>query len=61
MIKHDKCGEFEARIVELEKINRDLDDQAQKYYDRLQSLKEENLILMAELDDARKQLEKSLV
>jgi hypothetical protein len=61
MIKHDKCGEFEARIVELEKTNRDLDDQAQKYYDRLQLLKEENLILMAELDDARKQLEKSLV
>lgn len=60
MIKHDKCAEFEAKVLELEKINKDLNDQAQKYYDRLQLVKEENLILMAELDDARRQLEKAL-
>lgn len=61
MIKHDKCAEFEKRILELEKFNKDLNDECQKYYDRIQLLKEENIILMAELDDTRKQLEKALV
>lgn len=61
MIKHDKCAEFEARILELEKTIKDLNEQAQKYYDRLQDKNEENIILMAELEDARKLLEKALV
>ena len=61
MILHDKCAEFEAKILELEETIKDLNNQAQKYYDRLQLVKEENLILMAELEDARKQLERALV
>jgi len=61
VILHDKCAEFEAKILELEETIKDLNNQAQKYYDRLQLVKEENLILMAELEDARKQLERALV
>ena len=68
MIKHDKCAEFEKRILDLENklIDFELDwvkmrDLADKVYDENKKLKEENIILMAELDDTRKRLEKALV
>jgi regulator of replication initiation timing len=46
---------------ELEAIVKDLNYQLDVMYDRLQSKIEENIILVAELDDARKQLERALV
>lgn len=68
MIKHDKCAEFEKRILDLENkiIDFELDWVkmrviADKVHDENKKLKEENIILMAELDDTRKQLEKALV
>jgi regulator of replication initiation timing len=46
---------------ELETMVKDLNYQLDVMYDRLQSKIEENIILVAELDDARKQLERALV
>lgn len=48
------------KIEELERIAKDLNYQLDVMYDRLQLKIEENIILMAELDDARKQLDKAL-
>lgn len=45
---------------ELEAMVKDLNYQLDVMYDRLQSKIEENIILVAELDDARKQLDKAL-
>lgn len=68
MIKHDRCAEFEKRILELE--NKLIDSEsdwvkmrhvADRVHDENKKLKEENIILMAELDDTRKQLERVLV
>ena len=61
MLKHDKCEEFENKILDLEKIIIDQNYQLDVMYDRLQSKIEECIILVAELEDARKQLEKALV
>jgi hypothetical protein len=68
MIKHDKCAEFEKRILDLENklIDFELDWVkmrviADKVHDENKKLKEENIILVAELDDTRKRLEKALV
>jgi hypothetical protein len=68
MIKHDKCAEFEKRILDLENKLIDFESDwlkmrviADKVHDENKKLKEENIILMAELDDIRKQLEKALV
>lgn len=54
-------SELKEKLDELEKMAIDLNYQLDVMYDRLQSKIEENTILMAELDDARKQLEKALV
>jgi hypothetical protein len=61
MIKHDKCEEFENKILDLEKFIIDQNYQLDIMYDRLQLKIEECIILVAELDDARNQLEKALV
>ncbi len=50
--------ELKAKILELQMINEQLNVEAQKYYDRYQALIEENLLLMAELYDARSRPEK---
>jgi len=61
MLRHDRCGEFEAKILELEKIIKEQEEQLVKYYDRLQAVLEENIILTAELDDTIRKLERALV